>query len=766
MQNYILKNKFPASQWEECVPVGNGRMGISALCGVAQEQLFLNEETIWSTQGPASPNPEMPKKLAHIRQMFLDGKDAQADKLAKTYLSDCFSRIRSYESAGILKLDLHSSETCKNYMHTLNLMTGVACVEYDKDGSHYCREFFASYPDDIMVYRVTSSKAPLNVRIGYEREKVISVSSENNTLTAVAKTVFGNYHFCVKAQVVTDGRVECDDGDLVVSNTKEFCLYISIATQFRRGKDFENSIIFPNLDYEVIKRRHTEDFFSVMNRANITLPQVPEVEDLSMWDRMRIFTFNETNDNGLVMQQWQFGRYLLVSSSRPGCLPANLQGLWTKGLGNDWSCDYHTNINLQANYWPAETVGLSDCHTALFDYMNGYLLESGMNTAKECYRTRGCVVHHLSDIYNFTTPADGLWGIWPHGASWLSYHMWEHYLFTLDKEFLKNDAYEFIHQAAIFFLDNLVENSDGYLVYGPSTSPENQYQTQDENGDPYACFLTLSSAMDLGIIGGLFRNFLDASEILGIDDEDVRAIRAAKKKLPPFQISKNGNLQEWLEDYEETVKGHHHLSPAFAMYPDCAINRSTPELMAAVEQTVNSRFYGGVNPANGYGAINVGWSIGWLLCLLSRLRRAEDCIGLVYRFIMTIANEALFDVGAKCFQLDGNMAFVAGVNEMLIQSHEGVIALIPALPKAWHSGSFRGLRARGDFTLDVAWMDREVREINIMPGKSQNVIIELPASQNCVSFKDKNGKLYTADNGLLKLKLTQDIHLISVADSK
>lgn len=766
MHKYILNNKFPANKWEDCVPVGNGRMGISALCTVAQEQLFLNEETVWSTQGPPSPNPEMARKLAHIRQLFLDGKDAQADKLAKTYLSDCFSRIRSYESAGILKLDLHTSDTCKNYMHSLDLMKGVACVEYDKDGSHYCREFFASYCDDVMAYRVTSTKAPLNVRIGYEREKTVSVCADNDTLTAVAKTVFGDYHFCVKVRVVTDGTVECDAGDLVVSGTNEVCLYISVATQFRHGNDFESAISFPQLDYDTLRKRHTEDFFSVMNRADITLPSVPEVEDLSMWDRRRIYIFNEPSDNGLFAMQWQFGRYLLVSSSRPGCLPANLQGLWTKGLGNDWSCDYHTNINLQANYWPAETAGLSDCHTALFDYMNKYLLESGKNTAKACYGTRGAVVHHLSDIYNFTTPADGLWGIWPHGASWLSFHMWEHYLFTLDKEFLKNEAYEFIKQAAIFFLDNMVEDHRGYLVYGPSTSPENQYRTVDENGDPYDCFLTLNSTMDFSIIGGLFRNFLDASAILEIEDEVVLAIRDAKAKLPPFKISVRGNLCEWMEDYEETVKGHHHLSPVFAMYPDCAINRSTPELMAAAEQTVNSRLYGGVNPIHGYGASNIGWSIGWLLGLLSRLRRADDCFKLLITFVTSIANESLFDVGAKCFQMDGNLSFVSGMCEMLIQSHENVIALVPALPKAWHSGSFRGLRARGDYTLDVTWKDFDVQEIRILPGVSSNVTIELPAGQKNLTFKSNDGELYTVEDGLLWLKLTGKKQLVLTAYSE
>jgi len=380
------------------------------------------------------------------------------------------------------------------------------------------------------------------------------------------------------------------------------------------------------------------------------------------------------------------------------------------------------------------------------------LLESGKKTAEIGYHTRGCVVHHLSDIYGFTTPADGLWGIWPHGASWLSFHMWEHYLFTQDKAYLRDTAYEFIRQAAIFFLENLVEDKNGWLVYGPSTSPENRYLVQDENGNPHACYLTLSSTMDVGIIGGLFRNFLDASAILGIEDEDVAAIRAAKTKIPPFQIGKRGQLQEWTEDYEETEAGHYHISHSFALYPDCAINRSTPDLMKAMDITISGRLYGGVNAA-GHGAVNVGWSMGWLMALLSRLRREEEAYSLVNEFVMNAVSPNLFDITANCFQIDGNMAFVSGVGEMLIQSHEGVIALIPAIPKVWDHGSFRGLRARGNFELDVTWEDREVRSFTVAAGSAPQAIIELPATQKHFTFRDDAGNIYTAENHKLTLRV-------------
>ncbi|MBR5543231.1 MAG: glycoside hydrolase family 95 protein [Oscillospiraceae bacterium] len=753
MREYKLFNTTLPQKWEDSYPVGNGRLGATLMCGITHENLYLNEETVWSSHNVGIPNPNMSDKLSQIRNLFLEGREAEGDKLAKKIFRDCFSRIRSYESAGQLKIWLHDNERSKNYRRELDLMRGVAKVEYDKDGSHYTRECFSSYPDNVIVYRVTSSNAPLDALLCFEREHTLSVTSEKNELTAVCNTVFGDHKFCVKARVLTDGKVSCADGDLHISDTTAFTVFISIATEFRHGDAFKTAIKFPEItDYETLKTRHIEDFISVMSRADISIPEFSECETVGMYNRFRILKANITNSGGPVTYQWQFGRYILASSSRPGCLPANLQGLWVKGLGNEWSADYHTNINLQANYWPAEVANLSDCHTPLFDYMNEYLLESGKKTASIGYKARGCVVHHLSDIYKFTTPADGLWGIWSHGASWLSYHMWEHYLFTKDEDFLRNEAYEFIREAAIFFLDVMVENKDGYLVHGPSTSPENCYWVNDENGEKYACYLTLGSTMDNSIIGGLFRNFLDASAVLGIEDEIVEEIRKAKEKLPPFRISKTGRIQEWTEDYEETEPGHFHLSHTFAHFPDCAINRSTPELSEAIDKTIFSRINGRPNVV-GACALNVGWSLGWLMGHLARLRKGNDLFNMINNFFYNCTNENLWDLSAKCWQIDGNMSYVSGVAEALIQSHEGVIALVPALPDVWHSGSFRGLCARGGYELDAEWNDFDVTSVTISPKFAGEVTLEFPATQKALTFRDGDGNTFSVcDN-----KLTLDI---------
>jgi len=761
MNEYNIYNNTPSVVWEDSYPVGNGRMGATVMGHIDEEIIYLNEETVWSSQGKGIPNPNMAEKLREIRDLFIQGKEAEGDKLAKENFSDCFSRIRSYETAGILKVSLHETKKCKNYHNELDLMRGVAKLEYDKDGSHYTRECFASYPDDVIVYRVESAETPLDACVSFEREKIVSVKSANNELCAICETVFGGHRFAVKVRIISDGIVSCKNGDISISTAKSFTLLISLATEFRYGEKFAESIKFPEkTDYNMIKLRHEKDFLSLMSRAEILLPEVAELDKITMPERRRIRAFNKPLDNGLIMLQWQFGRYILVSSSRPGCLPANLQGLWVKSLGNEWSADYHTNINLQENYWPAEVANLSDCHTPLFDYMNEYLLESGKETAKIGYKTRGCVVHHLSDIYKFTTPADGLWGIWPHGASWLSYHMWEHYLFTQDKEFLKNEAYEFLRESAIFFVDAMVENKDGYLVYGPSTSPENRYWVKDENGEDYACYLTLSSTMDVGIIGGLFRNFLSASKVLGIEDDYVREIRDAQKKLPPFQISESGRIQEWIEDYEETEKGHFHISHSFAHFPDCAVNRSTPDLLEAMKKTIYGRINGEKN-AMGYNSLTVGWSVAWAMAHLARFRHGDKAYELIQAYLGLTSPRNLWDLHAKCWQIDGNCGFVAGVSEMLIQSHEEVISLLPALPKQWDHGSFRGLRARGAVELDVVWSDYEIREIYFTPDKGGEYVLELPESQKAMSFCDQYGTVYTAVDSKLTLTTGKQLKLMA-----
>ena len=358
----------PARQWEESTPVGNGRMGITLQGGVACEELYLNEESIWSDKGAAPRHPELKDKLKAVRDLFLEGKYAEANRLAEETIPECCSRICSYEFAGLLKVQLHENDTCRNFRNELDLINGVDTISYHKDGAAYTRRCFASYPDDVMVYTVTSEKA-MNARIMYQRELMLSLESEGDTLSAIATTALGDHRFCVKAKVISNGKVYADNGDLCVADATEFSVYIRIQTAFKCGDAYADFAL-PEVPVNALLDRHIADFSALMNRANLELPSIESLGNLSTASRQDIQRGSKPADYSLYALQWQFGRYLLVSSSRPGSLPANLQGVWSNRVNCPWSGDYHFNINLQCNYWAANAVGLPECHLPLFDYMN------------------------------------------------------------------------------------------------------------------------------------------------------------------------------------------------------------------------------------------------------------------------------------------------------------------------------------------------------------------------------------------------------------
>ena len=398
-------------------------------------------------------------------------------------------------------------------------------------------------------------------------------------------------------------------------------------------------------------------------------------------------------DPGLIALYFDFGRYLLVSSSRPGSLPANLQGVWNTYTEAPWNSDYHTNINLQMNYWLAESANLSDCALPLFDYMNDYLLESGRETARVNYRCRGTVLHHLSDIYGFTAAADGVWGLWQLGGAWLCYSLWEHWLYTGDLKFLRRRAYDYIHDSARFFLDYMFEK-DGMLMTGPSTSPENRYYCGGK-----AVSLCLSPTMDIEIIGGLLRIYVELEKLLQNDMSQLEEAQKALEKLPPLKVGKHGQLMEWLEDYDEPEPGHRHVSHLFALYPDCAINKNTPQLMKAAKVTLERRL------SNGGG--HTGWSCAWLTALFARLGDADNVSAMLRKLFVKSTRDNLLDSHPP-FQIDGNFGASAAIVEMLMQSHNDEIELLPALPKECKNGSFRGFVARGGKVVSAVWKDGKV----------------------------------------------------------
>lgn len=688
----------PADEWELASPIGNGFMGAMIYGGVGKECVQLSHEAIWAGGSMDTSDPTFRDKLDKLRETLLTDP-SKADEQANELFGE-FPRIKSNETAGDILIDTGIGGYT-DYRREIDLYTGISRVTFESDGVGYCRESFASYPDRVICQRFTGKHS---ASITYSRHEkkydwhdrkvrpdfepgdfgVDSITIEGNVMRVKAHPTVGGKPFYVTMKVVSDGELTNDGRRFFVTDANFTDLFIVIGV----GEAPE----FPGYGYDKLRVRAIDDFFSLMNRAELDFGD--DLSFLPVNARLERLKQNEDAvDPGLIALYFDFGRYLLVSSSRPGSLPANLQGVWNGYTKAPWNADYHTNINLQMNYWLAESANLSECAKPLFDYMNDYLLESGRETARVNYRCRGTVVHHVSDIYGFTAAADGVWGLWQLGGAWLCYSMWEHYLYTGDLRFLKNTAYDFIHDSARFFLDYMFEK-DGVLMTGPSTSPENHYLYNGKSVN-----LCLSPTMDVEVIGGLLRFYIKTEELLELDPEQAEEARTALGKLPPLKIGRYGQLMEWQEDYDEPEPGHRHVSHLFALYPDCAINRDTPELMNACRKTLERRL------SNGGG--HTGWSCAWLTALFARLGDPENVSAMLRKLFTASTRDNLFDSHPP-FQIDGNFGATAAIVEALMQSHNGEIELLPALPEGCRNGSFRGLVARGNKVVSAVWKDGKI----------------------------------------------------------
>lgn len=724
---------FPG-EWSNHFLLGNGRIGASVSGNPQVEHFYLNEETVWCRNLQDRHNPEAIEARPKVCALLRQGRVREAQRIAEESMMALPSRIEPYQYLAnlMMSFDMPAGQEATNYTRSLDLSTGLVNVRYDlPDGSHE-REIFVSYPDQCLVMHIAQPGAqPLRSWMEFHRPHDYTARplDERTLLLEGRAGRHGTFFVGTLRAITNDGSVRVNGTRMILEDVSSLTLIMTVETDYWesfRGhvfdEPFEQRCLTRLNDattrtYENLRERHVNDHRALYERAELKVDALCDEE-------------HTVGDPPNAVTQFNVSRYITIASSRTGGLPSNLQGIWTNTLSPPWNSDYHTNINIQMNYWPSEPTNLGDLQRPFLDWLT-FIAKSGSETAKRHYGCRGWVLHHISDPWGFTLPGDAAPnGLWPMGGAWCALHAWEHYQFNGDRNWLASQGYPLLRDAARFFEDYLFEGEDGLLVSGPSTSPENTYRTA--TGE--VAKLCLSSTMDHQIIRALMQSTISAARILGLDEASCQQWELILSKLVPTRIAKNGTILEWSEDYEEVAPGHRHMSHLFGLYPGTELTLAkTPALVEAAEKTIERRI------AYQKEGGEAGWSFAWKGCFYARLRKGDEALDVLEKSAERCTQPNLMGRAHHVMQLDNVFGAGAAVAEMLIQSHEHdaqarrVIRLLPALPDAWsQGGEVRGWKSRGGHEVSMRWQDGKLERVELTLGFEDCAVVIGPDFEHMI----------------------------------